>query len=163
MSYTGSPSTNPIDALRLKVGDYITPEWLTDDIYQYYLDKNLGNEDKAALEAARVILFRLSREVREKSYYLEIYSSDMFEQYRKALEMFVLNPSSDSVSLMLGALTPYAGGISKTDILNSIAAIDENSVDIQQSIPVDGEGRVVNNSNVFNTRKDYSSSDPFGL
>lgn len=113
MPYTGNPATNPIDRVRLAVGD-IWPdiEMLTDADYQYFLDRNDGNENRATLDAARAILFKLARMTRERTGDIEVYGGDWFKNYKDALLLILKDPNA-AISLAV----PYAGGISKADMI----------------------------------------------
>lgn len=124
MPYTGNPATNPIDRVRLNVGD-IWPdmEMLHDEDYQYFLDKNNGNENRASIDAARAILFALTRMTRERTGDIEVYGADWFNNYRKALEMIIKDPN-----LSLSLAMPYAGGISLSDMAQNNANPDNNQV-----------------------------------
>lgn len=124
MPYTGNPATNPIDRVRLNVGD-IWPdmEILHDEDYQYFLDKNNGNENRASIDAARAILFALTRMMRERTGDIEVYGSDWFNNYRKALEMLIKDPN-----LSLSIAMPYAGGISRSDMCANDSNPDNNTV-----------------------------------
>lgn len=138
MPYTGNPATNPIDRVRLNVGD-IWPdiELLSDADYQYFLDKYDGNENRASIDAARAILFKLSRMSRERTGDIEVYGSDWARQYREALLMFINNPE-----LTISLAVPYAGGISKSDML----ANDSNPDNVVREIYIGfGEGRKLYN------------------
>lgn len=107
MAYTGNPSTNPIDRVRLSVGDiWPDSEILSDEDYQYFLNKNNGNENRATLDAARTILFTLSRYTRERTGDIEVYGGDIFSNYLKALNLILKDPN-----ISLSAAIPYAGGI----------------------------------------------------
>lgn len=119
MPYTGDPANNKIDAVRLQVGDiYDDFEVLTDDTYAYFLDKYTGNVNRASIDAARSIMFLLSRWTRERTGDIEVYGSEWARNYRAALLEYIKNPN-----LSVVIARPYAGGISKTDML----ANDQNS------------------------------------
>lgn len=113
MAYTGNPSTNLTDELRLKLGD-IDPDFplMGDEEYQYFLDKNSDDLAASLLGAAQSLLFYISRYTRERTGMIEVYGSEAFNNYLAAYKLLLKNP--------LGALNlspiPYFGGISKTDI-----------------------------------------------
>lgn len=126
MPYAGNPATNPIDAVRLNVGDtWPDFEMLADSDYQYFLDKNEGNINRATIDAARAILFKLTRMVRERTGDIEVYGSEWFKNYRDALLEIINNPGL-SISLAM----PYAGGISRTDMCQNKANPDNNYVSV---------------------------------
>ena len=112
MAYTGDPLNNPIDALRLSVGD-IWPdiELLQDADYEYFLIKNKNNNTMAMLEAAKVLLFKLSRFTRERTGDIEVYGDSWYKNFKSALELLLKDPNMTLFSPM-----PYAGGISKSDM-----------------------------------------------
>lgn len=112
MAYTGDPLNNPIDALRLSVGD-IWPDisLLQDSDYEYFLVKNKNNHTMAMLEAAKTLLFVLSRFSRERTGDIEVYGDSWFKNFKSALEELIKNPN---ISMFVPV--PYAGGISKSDM-----------------------------------------------
>lgn len=120
MPYTGDPANNPIDRVRLNVGD-VWPdiELLSDADYQYFLDKYEGNENRASMDAARAILFKLARYSRERTGDIEVYGSDWARQYKEALLLFISNPE-----LTISLAVPYAGGISKSDMRSNDSNCD---------------------------------------
>lgn len=112
MPFTGSPATNPIDRVRLLVGDVFTDfEILDDNTYQYFLDKYEGNEVLAAIAAAKVIRFQIARTpTRERAGNYEVWS-DFAKLYSAALDDLI---DDGETSLYVGI--PYAGGISHQDM-----------------------------------------------
>jgi hypothetical protein len=128
MPYTGDPSNNAIDRVRLAVGDiWDDMEMLTDADYQYFLDRNDGNENRATLDAARAILFRLTRMTRERTGDIEVYGGDWFKNYKDALLLILKDPNA-AISLAV----PYAGGISKSDMF----ANDTNGDNVVREINI---------------------------
>lgn len=122
MSFTGDPINNPIDRVRLITGDTDPVyEFLDDVTYQYLLDKNNNNEKQAALEGARYILANIARYTRERTGDIEVYGNEFFNNYRKYLLELVNNPNFSSILPM-----PYAGGISKKDMLENDQNPDNN-------------------------------------
>jgi hypothetical protein len=116
MPYTGNPATSATDRVRLNVGD-IWPdlELLHDEDYQYFIDKYNGNENRATLDAARTLLFTLSRFTRERTGDIEVYGGDIFSNYYRALELMLKDPNA-AISLAM----PYAGGIDRVDMNNNL-------------------------------------------
>lgn len=56
MPYTSDPSNNPVDAVRLEIGDRgatTASEFLTDEEYEYFLDKAGNDVSAASVLAAR--------------------------------------------------------------------------------------------------------------
>lgn len=124
MPYSGSPATNPIDRIRLNVGDiWADMEWLHDEDYQYFLDKNNGNENRATMDAARALLFVLTRFTRERTGDIEVYGGDIFSNYFKALELILKDPN-----IAISLAVPYAGGIDRLDMHMNRLDYRNNSV-----------------------------------
>lgn len=120
MPYTGDPANSAIDRVRLLVGDiWSDMEMLSDADYQYFLDKYAGNENRAGLDAARAILFKLARLTRERTGDIEVYGSEWFKDYKAALELLLKNPD-----LSISIAMPYAGGISKSDMRDNDSNTD---------------------------------------
>lgn len=112
MPYTGNPATNLADQVRLNVGDiYPDMEMLDDATYAFFLSKYSNNVNRASIDAARSILFKLARYSRERTGDIEVFGSDFFKNYRAALTDFIRNPN-----LSVSVAMPYAGGISKKDM-----------------------------------------------
>jgi hypothetical protein len=125
MPYTNDPTNSPTDSIRLSLGDTFDDiELLTDSEYEYYLDKYDGNERRATIDAARAILFKLSRQTRERIDVLEIHGDQWARQYREALLEMLRNPE-----LTMSICVPYAGGISKDDMYQN----DINSDNVTRS------------------------------
>lgn len=149
MPFTGDPANNAIDRVRLMVGDTDPAyEFLDDTTYQYLLDKHSQNEKQAALEAARYILSYIARFTRERTGDIEVYGNEFFKNYRDWLLELINNPNFGTINAM-----PYAGGISKSDMLSN----DQNSDNVR---PVPYEGfstdKHVYEENVYN-------DDPFEI
>lgn len=112
MPYQNDPANNPIDRIRLNVGDtWDDMEMLTDADYQYFLDAADGNERRATMDAVRAILFKLTRMTRERTGDIDVYGAEWFNNYYKALQLILKDPNI-SVSVAM----PYAGGISRADM-----------------------------------------------
>lgn len=115
MPYTNNPAGSATDRVRLIVGDIATEfEYLSDETYEYLLDKYDGNETAAALEAARYILGSLAKYSRQRTGDIEVYGAEMFENYKDFLLELIKNPQ-----LLFDRAQAYAGGISKSDMENN--------------------------------------------
>jgi len=113
--YTGDPINNPIDALRLQVGDTDNEElWLTDNDYSYYIQAYPNRIRQQALAASQAILFKLSRRTRERAGQIEVYSGDAYRNYADALIMMVKDPAFSSVNPI-----SYFGGIIAQDFIDA--------------------------------------------
>lgn len=115
MPYTGNPRTNAVDRIRLAVGDiWDDMEMLTDEDYEYFLERYDGNENRATMEAVKALLFKLARMTRERTGDIEVYGSDWFNNYYKMLMLLLKDPNA-----ALSLAVPYAGGISRSDMLKN--------------------------------------------
>lgn len=113
--YTGNPATNPIDALRLRVGDTDEDDvWLTDNDYQYYLG-TIPTFKQQVLASSQAILFKLARYTRERAGQIEVYGSDVYKNYADALVRLIKDPAFNGVYPM-----SYFGGIVKQDVYDNI-------------------------------------------
>lgn len=109
-----------IEQVRLNVGDN-SPDLqiLPDDTYDFLLGKYKNNVNRSSLDAARYILFELTKfPTRERTGQIEVWN-EWVNAYRKALELFIKDPN-----LTLSVAMPYAGGISKQDMFENDADND---------------------------------------
>lgn len=115
--FTNNP-LNPIDRIRLKIGD-VDPDFaiVSDQWYQYFL--SLGySENLVALEVARKILAQYATDgARQREGMVEIYGKEKFESYLAWLKDLVN-------SGITSAPMPYAGGISKDDMYQNDSNVD---------------------------------------
>ena len=117
---------NPIKECRIQVGDLdVTFPLLDDSTYEYFIEKNEGSVRRAALEAARTILFQLSSRGDETVDIFSIKGGKAAEQYRLSLQLFLKDPNLNPV---LTLANMYAGGISLQDMQNNINDTDNNAV-----------------------------------
>lgn len=133
MAFTGDPVNNVLDRIRLTTGDTDPVyEFLDDPTYQYVLDKNNNNERTASVEAARYILANISRYTRERTGDIEVYGNEFFKNYRTYLLDLVTNPNFSTILPM-----PYAGGISKKDMLDNDSNEDNVSPRIYKGFSIE--------------------------
>jgi len=112
MSYTGDPANSATDRIRLCVGDTDTfDEGLTDEVYQYLLDKHASNEPLATIESLKYLTTKYANFIDEKTGGLFTRESDKYKHYRSLLDSFTKDPSLS----LLSAGLPFAGGISISD------------------------------------------------
>ncbi len=116
MAYDNDPVNNPVDRVRLMVGD-IDPfeEILSDDVYKYILATNSSNEKRTALQALRYIVAALASCVTEKAGGLFVKESEKYDHYKDLLKRATSDPSFS----FLAPSQPHAGGISKQDICDN--------------------------------------------
>lgn len=107
---TLDPALNAVDRIRINVGDIDVPAILDDALYQYFLDTNNDNENKATLQSLEAIVAKLAKNMHEKSDLEESRASEQYEHYKERLDELKRDPDFN------GGFIPYAGGISKSDI-----------------------------------------------
>lgn len=148
-----------IEKVRLEIGDtQLPPFQLMDDIeVQYFLDKNSGSIRRASLDCAKSILFKLARLVDERADVLELFGSQYARAYKDALMVYL----KDQNFSVIGYCQPYAGGISRNDIVENITTSDNNYVDVQRGVPQELDG-INNNTDTFNEVFSVRSS-PFSV
>lgn len=113
-----------IQQVRFLVQDNVPGLYIiSDDEIQYLLDKNSNNVNRAAVEAARVILFNLSMRNDSVVDIFSIKSSSSAKAYIEALKLFIRDPSLSGV---LSNINGYAGGISISDMQANDANLDNN-------------------------------------
>ena len=103
-----------IQECRLAVGDTdVALPFLTDEVYQYYLDKNSGSVTRASMDAARAILMVLAQRGDESVDIFSFKGSRSAQAYMDALKLFLRDPSLNPLYNTAGM---YASGISVSDI-----------------------------------------------
>jgi len=116
MPYTDDPTNNPIDRIRLNVGDTdLYDEGLSDNIYTYLLTKYDSNEGQSSLEALKMLVNKYASYVDEKAGDLSTKDSQRYNQYRELLEKATKDPTQS----FLKTGNPYVGGISLQDRLSN--------------------------------------------
>lgn len=115
-----------IQALRYELGD-VSPEFpiMSDEEYQYFLSKNDYVVRRAAMDAAKSIMFKLSMRDDSSTDIFSIKGSAAAKNYMQALLMFIKNPDLNS---LYDKVQGYAGGISKQDMQANDSNLDNNIV-----------------------------------
>lgn len=115
-----------IQALRYELGD-VSPEFpiMSDEEYRYFLSKNDYVVRRAAMDAAKSIMFKLSMRDDSSVDIFSIKGSAAAKNYMQALLMFIKNPDLNS---LYDKVQGYAGGISKADMLSNDSNLDNNIV-----------------------------------
>lgn len=112
--------------LRIELGDTDTAlPVMSDSEYQYFLDKNSGSMRRAAMDAAKSIIFKLSMRTDETVDIFSIKGSSASKSYMQALKMYISNPDMNPV---YNNAMPYAGGISLADMDANNANSDNNVI-----------------------------------
>jgi len=114
-----------IAKLRIEIGDTdVSFPILDDTSYQYFLDKHSNNIPRAALDAARAILFQLSTMNSETVSIFSVKNTSA-EAYRQALLLYI---KDQNLNPLYQGLKGYFGGISITDMQANVANTDNNIV-----------------------------------
>ena len=119
MSVNLDLTNSAVDRVRLRLGDFHCPYILDDQTIDYYITKNANNENQAYKELLTVMLFSLSRLTRERAGDIEVYGSEYFRQYFDSVKLALSNPDLNYIVAM-----PYAGGISRNDMLTNQQDVD---------------------------------------
>ena len=115
-----------IQKVRIEVAD-LDPGFplLADDEYSYLLEKNNNSIVRASVDAARIILLKLSQQTDETVSIFSVKGSKAAEQYRLALELYIKNPQ---LNPLYNNLQGYFGGVSISDMAANNANCDNNIV-----------------------------------
>ena len=115
-----------IQKVRIEVAD-LDPGFplLVDDEYAYLLEKNNNSVVRASVDAARIILLKLSQQTDETVDVFSVRGSKAAEQYRLALELYIKNPQLNS---LYNNLKGYVGGVSISDMDANNANLDNNII-----------------------------------
>ena len=115
-----------IQKVRIEVAD-LDPGFplLVDDEYAYLLQKNNNSIVRASVDAARIILLKLSQQTDETVSIFSVKGSKAAEQYRLALELYIKNPQ---LNPLYNNLQGYFGGVSISDMDANNANCDNNIV-----------------------------------
>lgn len=114
-SYTGDPTNNPIDALRIMLGDLddVNPIYQDEEI-EYFLSLNQDNIQAAFYQLALSILPKFARFARERAGQIEVYGGDYFNNYLAWIKM-ITKPNSPAFQMIDGGM--YYGGIDRDQTL----------------------------------------------
>ena len=115
-----------VQKVRIEVAD-LDPglPLLSDGEYAYLLEKNNNSILRAAADAARIILLKLSQQGDETVSIFSIRGSKAAESYRLALELYIKNPQ---LNALYNNLQGYFGGVSVSDMEANVANPDNNAV-----------------------------------
>lgn len=127
-----------INAVRVEIGD-TEPSlpMMHDDEITYLLNKQRYSVRRASLDAARILLFKLSMQPDSQVGILSLRSARTAEQYRLALKMYLSDPNLNPILDGLGSYVDsngktqnpiYAGGISVSDMQANNANPDNNYI-----------------------------------
>ena len=112
-SYTGDPLNNPIDALRILLGDLDEDNPIyQDEEIEYFLTMNNDNVQATFYQLAISILPKFARFSRERAGQIEVYGGDYFDHYLAWIKM-LNKPNSPSFQLVDGGM--FYGGIDRAE------------------------------------------------
>ncbi len=115
-----------IDQVRLLVQDNEPALYvISDDEVNFLLQRSNGSVNRAAIEAAKIILLKLARTGDSQVDIFSIKGAKAAEQYRLALELFLKSPDLNPV---LQNTQAYFGGVSKSDMELNNGILDNNLV-----------------------------------
>lgn len=113
-------------AVRYELGDVdISLPMISDEEYTYYLTKHSESVTRAAVDAAKALLFRLSI---RNDYVIDVLSvkgSKAAQAYKEALQLYIKNPDLNG---LLRTVSGYIGNTSKSDILSNNNTLDNQAV-----------------------------------
>jgi len=118
---------NPLDRMRLKVGDTNNDnEYLDDKWYAHFYITLNKNEVLASIECAKAILARFTGNTRQVVDQVEIYGNQQFDNYLKWLKSFISDPDISGIR----SPVPFAGGISNSDVTERKNNSDNNIINL---------------------------------
>lgn len=122
---------NATQAVRLLIQDNTPGLYIvSDDEIDFFLERNSGSVNRAAIEAAKVVLLNLSMRGDQQVDIFSIKGRGAAEQYRLALQLFIRDPNLNPV---LQNCQGWVGGISKTEMDLNDANIDNNVVPVART------------------------------
>lgn len=112
------PNAEDREKVRWNIQDTEAGLYILDDTtIDYTLTKNNGSIDRASLDAARMVLLRLSlNSIDSITDVISVKTSKQAEQYRLALQLYISNPLLNPLISNVGG---WAGNVSKTEMLNN--------------------------------------------
>ena len=128
------PTADDVTKVRYEVQDIdVALPILPDATYEYILTKNSGSISASSIDAARLVLMRLSFSGDSTVDIISLKGSKVAEQYRLALQMYLRDPNMNPI---LKNTSIYAGSISKSDMQSNIDNSDNNSVQSPALTPI---------------------------
>lgn len=119
-------SLTQIEKVRLLVGDNDPAlPILTDVEYEYFLESNSQSIRRSALQAAQVILYKLSMRTRSTVDIFDVHGQQAAQNYIQALKLFLRNPDLNTILQNAGG---YVGGVSVADMQANDSNADNNIV-----------------------------------
>ena len=117
---------SPIQQVRLLIQDNTPGLYIiSDEELEFLLDKYNNSVDKAAWQAAKIVLLSISMRTDETVDVLSIKSSKAAESYRLALELFIRDPQNNP---LYQNLKGWIGGVSKSEMTLNDSNLDNNII-----------------------------------
>ena len=114
-----------VEKLRIELGDSdVSFPLLDNSSYEYFLAKHNNNLNRAAMDAARAILFQLSTMNSETVSIFSVKNTSA-EAYRQALMLYL---KDQNLNPIYQTLRGYFGGVSLSDMAENNANPDNNIV-----------------------------------
>lgn len=98
---------------------------MSDAEITYYLEKHSNSIRRASLDCARAALFKLSMRSDETVDIFSLRGTGAARNYMQALTMYIKDPNLNPVYNNIGI---YAGGVSKSDMLENDSNADNNLI-----------------------------------
>ena len=122
------PTADDVTKVRYEVQDIdVALPILPDATYEYILTKNSGSISASSIDAARMILMRLS--ISGSSDFIvdviSIKGSKAAEAYRQALQLYITSPS---LNPLIKSASIYAGNVSLSDMNTNDTTADNNYI-----------------------------------
>ena len=115
-----------VQKLRVEIGDTdVSFPILDNSSYEYFLEKHGNNLNRAALDAARAILFQLSTMNSETVSIFSVKNTSA-EAYRQALMLYI---KDQNLNPLYQNLQGYFGGVSISDMQANNDNLDNNIVE----------------------------------
>jgi hypothetical protein len=120
--------TEAVDRVRLACADTVDVYILPDEVIQYSLDSNNGNENLATKQCAGWILGALSHKTQVALDRIVIHGQSQFDNYLRFLKEVIRNPNNTATGF--GGI--YVGGVSVSDAL----ANNSDATLVQRRLPI---------------------------
>lgn len=109
-------------AVRVELGDTdISLPVLSDEEIGFFIDKNAGNLNRATIDTAKTLMFKLSFRTDKTVDILSIKGSKTAANWIAALKEYLRNPFTNP---LIGSASGWAGGISVSEMQANIDAPD---------------------------------------
>lgn len=120
-------------AVRVELGDTdISLPVLSDEEIGYFIDKNAGNLNRATIDTAKTLMFKLSFRTDQTVDILSIKGSKTAANWIAALKEYLRNPS---LNPLIGSASGWGGGISLSEMQANNTNCDNNVSPLAEITP----------------------------